>query len=218
MTEKYLKPTHTISNKHRPMYVPESPRRIHEIYRPSSPRFMPSSPRAPKKVSGFLGNIMEGMNKKLSFRDTTYRPIANFDAYIHHKKRIEGTESERVKEVEARHNSWLENHTLPEPIVITKKTNSTPIDQVYVNLKCKPKSVQVVVEPPPIMMLQEQYYSKGIMPPLDVYIRQLKKFGYDDETLEHVLETFTKRQNSKKENEEFLDAVFGKGKKSTKKG
>jgi len=218
MTERYLKPTNTISNKADPMYVPESPRRIHEIYRPSSPKFMPSSPRAPKKVSGFLGNIMNGMNKKLSFKNTTYHPIANFDAYINHKKIIEGFESERVKEVESRHKSWLDKYTLPEPRIITRNTNDTPIDQVYVNLKCKPKSVQVVIEPPPIMVLQEQYYSKGIMPPLDVYVRQLKKFGYDNETLEHVIDIFTKRENSKKENEEFINAVFGKGKKLTKKG
>lgn len=216
VTKRYLKPTNTTSNKADLMYVPESPRRIHEIYRPSSPRFMPSSPKIHQRPTGFLGNIMNNMDKKFSFRETTYRPIANFDAYIHHKKRIEGEESERVKIVEAKHNSWLENNTLPEPIVITRKTNPTPVDQVYVNLKCKSKSVQVVIEPPPIMVLQENYYSKGIMPPLDVYIRQLKKFGYDDELLEHTLETFTKRQKNKNKDQEFLEIVFGKGKKTKK--
>jgi len=200
------------------MYTPESPRRIHEIYRPSSPKFMPSSPRKPKMVSGFLGDIMNSMDKKFSDRKRIYRPIANFDAYISYKKKIEGVESVRVKSVEDHHNNWLKTHAIPQPIVIIKKTNATPVDQVYVNIKCKTKGVQVVIEPPPIIILHEEYYSKGVMPPLDIYIHQLKKFGYDDKTLEHVIETFTKRQNSKKENEEFLNTVFGKGKKTTKKG
>ena len=53
-------------------------------------------------------------------------------------------------------------------------------------------------------VLNENYMSKGKMPPRDKYLKALKRFGYPDEILHKVL-------NKKPRNDdEFLDEVFSK--------
>ena len=74
---------------------------------------------------------------------------------------------------------------------------------------------------PPVMdehmkFLHDTYYSKGKMPPMDVYIQKLRLSGHSEKTLKKVIETFKNRHEEKAETEKFIDVVFGEDKKKTK--
>ena len=204
------------------MYNPVSPRSSYvpkPTYEPRSPKYtnvyIPQSPRGQKAVGGLLGKLMDDMRKKHEPYVTPYIRICNFDSYISNKKRVEGKESERVKLVEAKHNSFMETYTPVEKKIKKPYSNPTPIDQPFVQLKVVGDEVKVTIEAPPMMIVQEVYYSKGVKPPIEVYIRQLKKFGHTDEVLQKVLDYHNKEKQKSKKNTEFLDMVFGKGKKKT---
>ena len=71
---------------------------------------------------------------------------------------------------------------------------------------------------PPVMdehmkFLHDTYYSKGIMPPMNVYIQKLRLSGHSEKTLKKVVETFKNRHEEKAETEKFIDTVFGEDKK-----
>lgn len=202
------------------MYNPVSPRSSYvakPTYEPRSPKhtsvYIPQSPRAHKVVDGFLGKLMNDMKKKPEPYVTRYIPICNFDNYIENKKRVEGSESERVRLVEAKHNSLMATRFPKEKKIKKPYIIPTPIDQPFVNLKVVGDKVNVTIEAPPIMILQEVYYSKGVKPPIEVHIRQLKKFGHSNEVLQSVLDYHNKEKQNYKKNSEFLELVFGKGKK-----
>lgn len=101
---------------------------------------------------------------------------------------------------------------VPEEKVIAKRQIcSTPVDWVYTNLKVVDGKVKVTIEPPPVLVLHEKYYSKGINPPLGVYLKQMKKFGYTDDQLQKIMER--REAWNADEETEFLEKVFGKKKK-----
>ena len=202
------------------MYNPVSPRSSYvakHAYEPHSPKhtsvYIPQSPRGPKVVGGFLGKLLDGMKNKPGPYTTPYIPICNFDNYIANKKRTEGPESERVKLIDAKHKSFMDTYTPKEKIRKKPYNNPTPLDQPFVQLKVVDENIKVTIEAPPMMILQEVYYSKGVKPPVEVHIRQLKKFGHSNEVLQSVLDYHNKEKQNYKKNSEFLELVFGKGKK-----
>ena len=202
------------------MYKPVSPRSSYvakPTYEPRSPKhtsvYIPQSPRGPKVVGGLLGKLLEDMKKKPEPYVTRYVPICNFDNYIANKKRVEGPESERVKLVEAKHNSFMESYTPKEKTIKKRYSNPTPLDQPFVQLKVVGDKINVTIEAPPMMIVQDVYYSKGVKPPIEVHLRQLKKFGHSNEVLQSVLDYHNKEKQNLKKNTEFLELVFGKGKK-----
>jgi hypothetical protein len=89
------------------------------------------------------------------------------------------------------------------------------------NVYREPVYCSDIKKEPPVMdehmkFLHDTYYSKGKMPPMDVYIQKLRLSGHSEKTLKKVIETFKNRHEEKAETEKFIDVVFGEDKKKTK--
>jgi hypothetical protein len=72
---------------------------------------------------------------------------------------------------------------------------------------------------PPVMdehmkFLHDTYYSKGKMPPIEVYIEKLRLSGHSEKTLKNVKSIIKKRHDEKAETERFIHMVFGDDKKT----
>ena len=72
---------------------------------------------------------------------------------------------------------------------------------------------------PPVMdehmkFLHDTYYSKGKMPPIEVYIEKLRLSGHSEKTLKNVKSILKKRHDEKAETERFINMVFGDDKKT----
>lgn len=188
-------------------YCPESPKRVNG-YRPRSPVYQPQSPR--QYEESFLDIINRKRNVKPKFSGYKFVPVYNWKVYLKWMKQSNATK-EKLEEIEYEHTSRNIPEVPPEKIIYKRKICDTPIDWVYTDVKVVNGKVKLTIEPPPVLLLHEKYYSKGINPPLGVYLKQMKKFGYTDSELQKIMER-REAWNLDDENA-FLEKVFGKKKK-----
>ena len=195
-------------------YIPLSPRRAAVDYVPLSPRRVtPSGPQTPSRV----GNLLALMKKSPTMYKSKYKPIVNFDMYITDKVRYDmymPTDQNRLKENHKKIID-LQCHTVrSKPIVLKHKyLNTNEYDFVSVTLTLSKNNEISVKMEQPMVQLYTSYFSKGVLPPLQVYIQKLKKFGYPDDILMKFYETYIEREKNKPNLHKFIDQIFIKGNK-----
>lgn len=100
-----------------------------------------------------------------------------------------------------------------EPRVIRPRPKMNEFDHVSAQLSVSADGHVHVDLTPPMWYLHLKYYSKGVMPPLPVYLKYMKRFGCTNEQLERCRQVFTKRLQDSDILDQFIDDVFGKSKK-----
>lgn len=196
-------------------YVPLSPRRAVVDYVPLSPRRAPAA--VAPSTNSRVGNLLALMKTTPNMYKPRYRPIVNFDMYITDKKRYDmymPTDHDRLKENHKKIIELQERCHKTVPRVITKKySNTNEYDFVSVTLTLNSvKGVAIKLEQP-MVQLYTNYFNKGVLPPLPVYIQKLKKFGYPEDVLLKVYETYTEREKNKPNLQKFIEQIFIKGNK-----
>lgn len=115
-----------------------------------------------------------------------------------------------IQKIISDHEKWEAEHP-PAPPRELKKGYNVPNDIEHVVVKLditKAGKVKAKIYAP-MAEIHHKYYSKGVKPPTDVYIRALKDFGYPDEALEKVLIKAQNAPKLKAQMEEVFERVFG---------
>lgn len=199
------------------MYMPESPKKL-VTYQPESPR----RSNAPDPTT-YLGKILLSMKKPENPMGTTpFRPVQNWRNYVesmklHVKRNGLDKNNEIINKIVAQHEEWEANNP-PKPPKEIKRGLGVPTDMshVVVNLTVTKNGSVKVRMGAPMEELHINYYSKGVKPPIEVYLKALKDFGYPDSTLEKVLLKHQNAPKIKAQMEEVFERVFG-GTTSTSK-
>lgn len=198
-----------------------------EVYQPESPAarsYVPESPRKAKlDPNSFLGKLVNSIKTPLPpITPAPFKPVQNWRNYVaslrSHMKRDGWDKGEEyftrcdaiIQKIVSDHEKWEAEHS-PTPPRELKKGYNVPndIERVIVKFDITKSGKVKVKTYAPLAEIHHKYYSKGVKPPTDVYIRALKDFGYPDEALEKVL---IKAQNAPKMNahiEEMIERVFG---------
>jgi hypothetical protein len=220
--KKDLKYMRTYGKRAMEVYRPESPAMC--AYEPESPRvisqYVPESPKKTVKLDpdSTLGKILNSMkNPTKAFTPTPFRPVHNWRNYVEslklHMKREGWDKGEDyftrcnsiIERIVKDHLEWEAKHPPKPPKEIIRGYDvPSTIDYVTVGLTVTKSGKVKARISAPLAIIYEKYFSKGVKPPTDVYIRALKEFGYPDEALEKVL---LKAQNAPKLKAE-MDAVF----------
>lgn len=155
--------------------------------------------------------IIDSMKNKVEIEKTVFRPIVNFDSYIRSKIRSDMFYTDGEKNIErivSEQNRTYKPRPPKKERLCEKKFQS--YDQVNVSLvvssdnKVKVKIVQ------PFVYLYENYFNKGIMPPINEYIIYLKHAGYSIKFLERVYKDFKTKENRKPLISKYIDTIWGK--------
>lgn len=207
------------------MYRPESPFDAVEdtpVFRPESPFYepdlvyRPSSPHLEYANLGRLGKLLSKIRNpfpKDRIWKAKYVPISNFQNYISWKEIMDNNYAKTPEALER----FAENRK----VIVTKQTATGWKDEMvpvvnrplptikgledpYTKLTVVGDTVKVTIEPPPFYVLHDKYYSKGVLPPLNIYFQQMKKLGYTNEELERALTSFEKKQKKIQEDYEIF--------------
>ncbi len=216
------------------MYAPLSPR---TGYLPHSPRsgYVPQSPRSgfvpqsPRSNGGRLQDILDSIQnrKVVTFKEPKFMLIANYESYLTSMELSEKRHAEclppkireryleesqiRLAKIRSKHEEWYANHPPPPPKPQKEKVNVPDnMDHVVVDLKVMKSGKIKAYIGAPMAEIHENYYSKGVRPPLIEHLRALKRFGYPDWVLENVVKNHEKLPEKKKMMEEVIEQVFGK--------
>lgn len=203
-----------------------------EVYRPESPAmavYQPESPKASTKSlpkldpNSTIGKILTSMkNPKAKLQPTPFRPVQNWRNYVEslklHMKRNSFGKSEEyvtrcnniIERIVNDHLEWEAKYP-PSPPKEFKKGYDVPedINHVAVVLNVTKSGKVKAKVYTPMYDIYENYFSKGVKPPTDVYLRALKDFGYPDEALEKVLLKAQNAPKLKAQMEEVFERVFG---------
>lgn len=203
-----------------------------EVYRPESPAmavYQPESPKAPTKTvpkfnpNSTLGKILTSMkNPKGQILRTPFRPVQNWRNYVEslklNMKRNSFDKSEEyitrcndiIERIVKEHLEWEAKYPLAPPKEV-KKGYVVPedINHVAVVLNVTKSGKVKAKVYTPMYDIYENYFSKGVKPPTDVYLRALKDFGYPDEALEKVLLKAQNAPKLKAQMDEVFERVFG---------
>lgn len=190
-----------------------------EVYQPESPAvrsYIPSSPRKINNPDSFLGKLLNSIKNPIPpISNPPFTPVQNWRKYVnslHANMKREGWNNGDaiIQRIISDHEKWEAEHPPEPPKELRKSYNvSNDIDHVVVKFDIAKNGKVKVKLSAPMADIYNNYFSKCIKPPTDVYIRALKDFGYPDEALEKVL---IKAQNAPKlkiQMEEVFEKVFG---------
>ena len=170
---------------------------------------------------------MKNKDKNDSGLKKRWRPIANFEQYIKMKKIADESIARASSDPEELREFNRKNHEniihlqeitpvrKPRRIPPPKFTYTDDFDRVKVDLSVSKSGKVRVKLIQPMVVLHENYWSKGICPPLKEYIIHLKYAGYPDDVLERYMKVHMQREKNKQEMEKFIDSVFGAGSRSS---
>ena len=189
-----------------------------ESYRPESPRTLPQLRPGifgKKRTVIPSGNTQEYFHKLIKFngplKPKRFRPVQYWRGYVKDLERT-GTEKSILDRIQSDHEEWENEH--PENREVSEKeVISVPnrVDSVVVNMTVTKTGKIKVHTIAPMATLYEKYHSKGIRPPLDEFLKALKKFGYSERILLNVLEKSQRREAKSAELDAFIERIFGKG-------
>lgn len=210
------------------VYTPMSPR---AGYEPSSPRagYVPMSPRVGVSEPSFLQGIIDNMrmlDPKTKNIDN-WRPVANYKEYLKTLEEHERLQAasmtpekgekflaesiERINTSRERHENWEAAHPPSEPTPVKEPINvPDDMDHIVVNMKVLKSGKVRVNMCAPMNELNVNYYKKCKLPPIDVHLKALKRFGYPDWVLERVLDRHEKLPERMKEMDNVFMRAFGK--------
>ena len=191
-----------------------------EIYQPESTASRAYVP----DPNTLVGRILISMKNPVPPMTNTavFRPVENWERYVESLRKNmkkNGWDKDEeyftrcdavIERIVKQHQEYYANHPPNPPKEIVKGYDvPSTIDYVKVGLTVT-KSGKVKVRIfMPMCEIYEKYFIKGVKPPIDVYIRALKEFGYPNEVMEKVL---LKAQNApilKAEMEALSERVFG---------
>ena len=197
-------------------YTPLSPRRAAVEYVPLSPKRVVAPTAAPSSDSR-VGKLLTLMKTKPTMYKSKYKPIVNFEMYITDKQRYDAympTDQDRLRQNHKKIIELQDNARKSVQHIVTKKyTNENEYDFVSVTLTLNKNNEFSVKLEQPMVQLYANYFNKGTLPPLQVYIQKLKKFGYPDDVLMKFYETYIEREKNKPNLHNFIDQIFIKGNK-----
>jgi hypothetical protein len=174
-------------------------------------------------IGKILGNMLHPLPV---IKSNPFRPIDHWESYVislrnNHKHSIATMDNipdgyiERceaiVEKIIIDHTKFYHKHPLKDTHK-PKKVDNLPkyMDHIPVKLNVtKSGKVRVNIQPPPMMIIHEKYFSKGTKPPIGEYIRALKSFGYSDDVLERVLKHHENLPKRQAEMDEVFKRVFG---------
>lgn len=164
-------------------------------------------------MSSRVQNILVSMRQKPSLTSEIedFIPVYNPQAYLVSKSLYDYNRITNLKYSPEKTYQLLEeaSHNIQRIAELHSRPENVYREPVY----CPD-----IKKEPPVMdehmkFLHDTYYSKGKMPPMDIYIEKLRLSGHPEKTLKKVVETFRNRHEEKADTEKFIDIVFGEDKK-----
>ena len=210
-------------------YTPVSPRYSADgPKRPGifgKPKVQSKGPTGPIDPNSRIGQLLAGKKEVKSYR-TPFQPVHNWRAYYDSLLRCELKRhdplpphiEERLAKIKADHEKWEREH----PVVTVVKEDplkdvpKNP-DHVVVRFRVLASGKVKAYVGAPMSIIQTEYFNKGVKPPVDVYLKALKNFGYPNSYLEKVLANAMNADKKKAEMEAVIDRVFGKYSTKTSK-
>ena len=201
-----------------------------EVYQPESPAarsYVPVSPRKKAYVpdpNTMVGRILISMKNPVRPMANTavFKPVQNWESYVESLRRNmkkNGWDKDEeyfarcdaiIERIVKQHQEYYAEHP-PKPRKEIVKGYEVPstIDYVTVGLTVTKSGKVKAKISAPMLEIYEKYFSKGVKPPTDVYIRALKEFGYPNEVLEKVLLKAQNAPKVKAKMEAVIERVFG---------
>tara|TARA_B110000858_G_scaffold191121_1_gene239996 strand:+ start:1272 stop:1769 length:498 start_codon:yes stop_codon:yes gene_type:complete len=133
--------------------------------------------------------------------------IHNFENYYENKIRIEGKESERLRELKKFH----DEHPLRAPRKIKQPWRYPwDFDRVFVNTTVTKSGKVKINLYQPFHELYDKYQSKANQPPVEERVRLMKQAHYPEHILINMIKKDQKDKKNAQKNQEFLEKIFGK--------
>ncbi len=160
-------------------------------------------------VNKLIENVKTLSCKKnsTSFYKLPNTRIHNFENYYETKIRIEGKESDRLRELKKFH----DEHP-PPPTRMIKQPWNYPwdFDRVFVNTTVTKSGKIKVTLSQPFHELYDKYQSKAIQLPVEERVRLMKQAHYPEGILLKIIKKDQNDRKNHKKNQEFLEKIFGK--------
>ena len=163
-------------------------------------------------VNKLVENI-KMMKKDVRVYNPPLQRIYNFENYYETKLRLEGKESEGLRELKEFH----DKHP-PRPPREIKKPWRYPyeIDRVFLNTTITKSGKVKITLSQPLQDLYDTYQSKAVQPPIEERVRFLKHAHYPEHTLMNLIKKDQRNKKNAVKDQEFIFSIFGTGKLTKK--
>ena len=140
-----------------------------------------------------------------------FRPVLYWQSYLKDLKRT-GTSQDVIDQARQDHEAWEASRTT-QTTSSSKESINVPSDPsaVVVNMTISKSGKVKVYTGAPMETVYAKYFSRGVRPPINEYLKALKKFGYPESALMNVLDKHQRKEAKSAEMDTFIEAIFGKG-------
>ena len=152
-------------------------------------------------------NNLRNKNNHAPFYKPPNTRIHNFENYYETKIRMEGKESDRLRELKKFHDEHPSRapRTIKQPWVYP-----WDFDRVFVNTSVTKSGKVKVTLSQPFHELYDKYQSKAIQPPAEERVRLMKQAHYPEDTLLKIIKKDQKDKKNAQKNQIFLENIFGR--------
>ena len=163
----------------------------------------------PSILNKLIENVktLNDKNSKAPFYKSPMRRIHNFENYYETKIRMEGKETDRLRELKKFH----DEHPVHPPAAIKQPWRYLwDFDRVFVKTSVTKSGKVKIILSQPFQELYDKYQSKAIQPSMEERVRLMKQAHYPEYILLHMIKKDQNDRKNHKKNQEFLENIFGK--------